>query len=146
MCLVKITCKIRRNPELVTHFLLRSGFIFFLKDHFKRFNTYTDDSLDKSLMLGKVKRRRRRRHQRIRWMDGITDAMNMNTGNLREMVRGRETWHAAVHGVTKSWTQLGDWTRTTTYSFILCLNYFYSLMGKIKQTIFKALNCVTWIF
>ena len=65
----------------------------------------TDDS-EKSLMLGKIGGRSRRGHQRMRWLDGITNAMNMNLGKLYDMVRGREAWHAAVHGVTKSWTQL----------------------------------------
>ena len=62
----------------------------------------TDDSLEKSLMLGKIEGRRRRGHQRMRWLDGITDAMNMNLGKLLEMVRDRETWRAAVHVVVES--------------------------------------------
>ena len=62
----------------------------------------TVNSLKKSLMLGKIEGRRRRGHQRMRWLDSITDAMNMNLGKLQEMVRDREAWHAAVHGVTKS--------------------------------------------
>ena len=66
----------------------------------------TADSLEKSLMLGKTEGRRRRRHQRLRWLDGITDAMDMNLSKLWEMVRGREAWLVAVHGVTKSLTRL----------------------------------------
>ena len=62
------------------------------------------DSLEKSLMLGKIQGRRRRGCQRMRWLDGIISAMDMNFGKLREVVRDREAWHAAVHGVTKSST------------------------------------------
>ena len=62
------------------------------------------DPLEKSLMMGKIEGRRRRGCQRMRWLDGVADAMDMNLGKLREMVRGREAWHAAVHGVANSWT------------------------------------------
>ena len=64
----------------------------------------TADSLEKSLMLEKIEGRRRRGHQRMRWLDSITDAMEMNLGKLQEMVRDREAWCAVVHGVTKSQT------------------------------------------
>ena len=63
---------------------------------------HTDDSLEKSLMLGKTEGRRRRGHQRVRWLDGLTSAMNMNLGKLWDLVKDREAWRAAVHGVTKS--------------------------------------------
>ena len=66
------------------------------------------DSLEKTLMLGKIEGRRRRRRQRISWLDDITDSVNMGLGGLRELVTGREAWSAAIHGVTKSRTRLSD--------------------------------------
>ena len=91
------------NPEY-----LLEGLMLKLKLQYFDYLIQTVDSLKKSLMLGKIEGRRRRGCQRMRWMDGISDAMDMNLGKLWEMVRNREVWWAAVHGVTKNWTQLGE--------------------------------------
>ena len=66
------------------------------------------DSLEKTLMLGKIEGRSRRGQERIRWLDGITDSVNMGLGGLQELVMDREAWHAVVHGVTKNRTRLSD--------------------------------------
>ena len=101
------------------------------------------DSLEKTLMLGGIGGRRRRGRLRMRWLDGITDSMNMSLSELREMVLDQEAWRAVIHGVSKSWTRLSNWTdlNWTLLTFVCLKNFYFSINFEWDLARYSNLGC-----
>ena len=144
--LLRVPCKARRsnqsilkemNPEYSLERLM-------LKLKLQSFGhlMWRADSFEKTLMLGKIEDRKRRGQQRMRWLDGITDSMDMSLSELREIVMDREAWHAAIHGVTKSWTWLSDRTTELNWGIKICTVYLALFCKKYRFLSFDHVKII----
>ena len=120
------------NPKGINHEYSLEGLMLKLKLQYFGHLMWKADSLEKILMLGKIESRRRRGWQRMRWVNGITDSMDMSLSKLQEMVKDMEVWSATVHGVTKSQTWLSNWTIITANIFKDILEELLLAMRHIK--------------